>query len=306
MPPERSRNTAFYFCHCMTFRVVWRTQQMDDQSKRAQAFMDKYGKVIENTNKAFFENDTDNIDGIYIDLVCLKDLRMGLMLSLCETPEEQEYLQKHLRDYNNKPRRTFVKDAYPNFKYTEEELQEKYKSIGDNVFDISPDTSIVLLLPTLLSTASQNKDMHGRPVQFTVTVNCFPLKITDLVKQYINLLEQYLSHHVKVIAISQDPCTLTDGIWSSHQVYFFDSLQRMLQPTSSIFSSFFNEHTFYNNIVYAPYEVEDKIYSTWLKNGFDISNEQSFVTYFEPTKLYLNFCCKFSYMTYDIPLTDKS
>lgn len=281
---------------------------MDDQSKKdkAKAFMDKYGEDIEQVNKAFFDTGDNDVNGIYIDLVCLKDLRMGLMISLCETPEEQEYLQKHLREYNNKPRRTFVKDAYPDFKYTEEELQEKYKSIGDEVFDVSPDTTVMLMIPSLLKVFCQQKDMYDKQKQFTITINCFPLKITEVLQTYKKILERYFSNFSRVNLISTDPCTLGPSTWSNNQVYFFDSLQRMLRPTSSMFSYFFNERTFYYSKVYAPYEIEDETYKTWKENGFDPTDEKSFVTFFEPTSLYLKFCCKFSYLSYDIPLTDKS
>lgn len=281
---------------------------MTEQTKqeRAKIFMEKYGKDIEQANKTFFEQEECFVSGLYIDLACLKDLRMGLMLSLCKSQKDQQYLASNLVKYNNRPRRTFVKDAYPDFPYSEEELQKRYQTIGDKEFNLSPDTTVIFLLPALLNSYAQRKSMHDQPDAFRLTVNCFPLPVTPLLKQYFQLLERHLLHNLTIYPICQDPATLAPAFWHSNQVYFFDSLQHMLKPSTTMFEPFFKKHLFYNYHVYAPYEVEDEIYDVWLQEGMDFTNEKMFVTRFEPTQVYLQLCCKFSYLVYDIPLPHKS
>ena len=79
----------------------------------------------------------------------------------------------------------------------------------------------------------------------------------------------------------------------------------LTDESSSLYLPMFKDSLFFNHTVYAPYEVDDKIYQQWLAEGTDLSDESQFVLRFEPTQCYLNLCCKFSYMAFDIPVHEE-
>ena len=286
------------------------TQQQPLSKEEVRQLMQNHGEEFHKAAETFFRKEVTAVRGVYVDLTCLKDTRLGLLLSLANTPEEQQYLRDHLVEYNNRPRRSFIKDAYPDFKMTEEQLESIYYKLyqgediaTDYIFDRSPDTTLILFLSSLLSIYDQRRIAYEIGGKLIVTVNCWPLKQTPLVDIYRKCLSTYFDPtRVIVKLISVDPVTLPAHMWTDHQVFFFDSLTRLVRPTSTFFTPFFKHESFLDSYIYAPYEVEDKIYEEWKEKGVDLSDEETFVDMFSGTQAYLSFCCHFSYLSMDVPI----
>lgn len=277
-------------------------------------FMNKYGEDFQHVNDTFFREEEPYVDGIYVDLACLKDTRMGLMLALCQSPETkplQKYLASNLRAYNNRHSRSFMKEAYPKFPYSEADLIRVYSELykkqdaTDLVFNHSPDTSLFLFLMPYISICNQKREMHSRYDKVKLLINVWPLQLTPLVKVYGQVLGDYFLNKLEINMVSIDPKTLNRYLILSNQTFFFDSFYTLTDESSSLYLPMFKDSLFFNHTVYAPYEVDDKIYQQWLAEGTDLSDESQFVLRFEPTQCYLNLCCKFSYMAFDIPVHEE-
>ena len=280
--------------------------------QKIRSFMQEHSKDFEHINKTFFKQDDTEISGIYIDLPCLKDPRLGMMLALCRDDQERQYLQDHLREYNNRHSRSFMEEAYPDFHVDEKFLQATYYGIRskedgvtDLVFNFSPDTTLLLFLSSFIQVCMKKRASGKTQMPLGITINCWPLRVTNMVKLYGKMLEQYFKDQCAVSFISQDPVKLNQTRWFDWQVFFFDSLVRLFKPESTIFKPFFQDTAFFNYSVYAPYEIDPTIYPRIQEEGIDLSNEEDFVARFEPTKMYLNLLCKFSYLSFDIPLHEE-
>lgn len=277
--------------------------------KKVRKILKENDEEIKRANEAFFHSKESIIDHIYVDLAAIKDTRMGLLLSLCKSPEEMAYLTDHLIRYNNRAKRSFVSEAYPEFSYSEEHLRKLYYSLSNDapefselIFNKSPDTVAFLFLLSFINICDQNNGIEEKSTPINLTINCWPLQKTNIVKYYEYLLSCYFEDRVHVTMISQKPNTIPSANLLTNQVFFFDSLKDMSAKDSTVYYDLFKYGNFFSKRIYAPYEVEDDRYDKWVEDGFSIDDEEQFVSRFEVTNWYMNLCSHFSYFAYDIPL----
>ena len=66
--------------------------------KKVRQILKENDEEIKRANEAFFHSKESIIDHIYVDLAAIKDTRMGLLLSLCKSPEEMAEDMKKVKE----------------------------------------------------------------------------------------------------------------------------------------------------------------------------------------------------------------
>ena len=262
----------------------------------------KYDKQITKVNEAIMNTEFHEISTIYSDLVLLKDLRMGLMISLANS-EERKYLLSKLAEYNYRPVRDFTY-TYPEFKYSETELNQMYhdQERSDTIFNYSPDTDFSLTANELLrSITSQNTR-----VKYTKTVtwyiNTYPLKITENMQIYATMLEEYVQHAAEIKLISVNPFTVDSNIWSNCQLLAIDDMLSVTKPEHTLNNVLFESHRLLNSAIYAPYVCDPSVLHKWHQHHINLADPKAEQEIFTVTEMMLNLYCHFTFIPFSIPL----
>ena len=96
---------------------------------------------LDKLSKSYFTEITDKVSKIYVDMEILQDLRLGALLQTATVPEEIEYIQSCLPDYNNK---LDLKTAehFPVLNKTDDELDQIIKQNPIKTALVAPWTKI--------------------------------------------------------------------------------------------------------------------------------------------------------------------
>ena len=139
--------------------------------------------ALDSLNKTYFENLEEPVRKIYVDMEMLQDFRIGALLTFATVPEEIEYVQHCIPNYNNRFDLETAK-YFPVLKKTDQELDERVKEKSRVVSIISPWTRIFhnfLVVLKFLYLRTSEKDKVVAPL--TIIVNCadtdYPLDAFD-------------------------------------------------------------------------------------------------------------------------------
>lgn len=146
---------------------------------------------LDQLSKNYFTDISEDVSSIYIDMEILQDFRIGALLQTVTVPEEIEYIQAQIPEYNS---RTDLETAshFPVLNKTDEELLEIMKQNPLRTAAISPWTKIYNNLHVVLKYLylnSKNKDTVVRPLKIVVNSGdlLYPLALFDKFAKMIKL-----------------------------------------------------------------------------------------------------------------------
>ena len=248
---------------------------------------------LDNLSKAYFTDISDDVSTIYVDMEILQDFRIGALLQTVTVPEEIEYIQSQIPEYNA---RIDLETAshFPVLKKTDEELLQIIQKNPLQTAAISPWTKIYNnfhIVLKYLYLNSKNKDVNVKPL--TVLVNSgdmlYPLALFDKFAKAIKTT--YPEAIVKVANYKRyeaeaDLYLHTDMFFLYDHEKFFNS---------SFISGMMNSPTYKTRTIYTTPYVNKKI-------GLDPSEYLKSLT---STGATLNLFFDFYYMPAGIELTQK-
>lgn len=265
----------------------------------------------EKVNDKFMEKDFSFLDKIYIDLTLLKDIRMGLMIGLAKSGKDEamfNYLKDGLRRYNMRPNRTFT-IAYPDLKYSEEQLQQMYKHVRYHKLAITyaPDTIMLRNLIDEFNPYFSQNDRAGYTDKVVLTINVYPLDIKQVqyeLEAYKAILTTYLGESkIEVRYISQDPSAIPAVFYLDHKILYIDDLTKVLTKGMPLYSSF-EDRKLMNYRITSPIVVEDAALHVWKRQGLNIFDHKQLVEKVSLTECVLAICCIFEFKPFHIPLPE--
>ena len=267
-------------------------------------FITKHEKIFNKANMSIVESAFKKVKSIYIDLALLKDTRMGLMVSLSDKADLQ-YLIQHLREYNIRLNRKFT-EVYPKFKVDENTLNKYYHdpAYSAKIFDYSPDTDFSINFEDLITMYSAENDRSGYTEKIDITINTYPLQITDNINTFIRILNKCYAGKATFNAICTDPKVITESAWTSYSVLCIDDIEYTL--TNSIFYNvLFERQKIINTVVFAPYCCNDTILNKWKQYKINLTDVKTINDLLKVTEYALSTFCYFSFIPFQIPVPQE-
>ena len=265
-------------------------------------FTTAHAEQLDKVNEAIMARDFSPIRNIYIDLVMLKDFRLGLMLALSDQ-DQRQYLIDGIDRYNNRFDLSFRDTAYPEFKYKEEDLQ---RFILDPVFqtqafNFAPDTEMSYYWTRYIATV----DARNRTVQYrgdvNIYVNCYPLSPIEIVQQFMRYFQFQFDENVyKCKLISKSPDKLDRSFWEGMDVIYVDNIQQLCQDGSPWQESCKNLK-FLNKLIISPPQISKATRADWIEKGLDLSDPEKVMEYISITAAVISLCCDFKFIRFPIP-----
>lgn len=271
--------------------------------------------AIYKKHEAFFRQMSDNlikgdftpIKKIYIDLMCLKDLRLGLLLSLA-TGDRTEYLKANLNHYNHSPLRNFL-FAFPDFPYTEEQLQKMMmdSKFQRQAFEHAPDTVLLSDLQTFGKTLSQVNMRANYPDPVRICINAYPLKVGPVLSNYAQLLNTvHTDIPVTFEIFSCNPTKITSDTWCSFDYQFIDNIIPLARDTSCPWArACFAECRFQHLRIFAAPNMEPQIFAKY-DEQIDWDNEEQVSLLFGATESIIGLMTNFRFTRFPIPVEESS
>ena len=260
---------------------------------------DLFDKLNEDFMKGFFSP----VKEIYFDLPVLKDIRLGLMISLTDKSKIEEVFIKNITKYNNRPNRSFT-FAFKDVGYSEEELTKMYydEKYHHDMFDYALDTDLSLMLNKLYcNILDQNIRAEYRD-SVTFNINTYPISTTDEnIVAYEKILTKYFKG-VKFNFICINPQKINERFWLNQSIIIFDDLAKMTVEDTGIFKPLFQDQVMSSTKIFCPYQVLDDVLEDWIKQGLDINNPEHLVTAFSPTECTMKLVSNFKFIPCKIPL----
>lgn len=262
----------------------------------------------EKVNEQLMSRDCGAFDRIYVDLVLMKDTRMGLMLALAnETHDTKmvDYLRTDLKKYNSRPNRSFT-IAYPNLKYSEEKLQDMYQHprFSRMAFEYAPDTVMHNSLISEFTPYFDQNDRAGYKNKVVLIINTYPLHletIKDLIDIYGKMLTRIIGNRIEVRFISQDPLTISPVTFISFKAIYIDDITKLFCEGGVLCDAFCKRQCLLHRVI-SPILVEDPVLQIWKDQGLDIFDTHVLLERVQLTSCALNMGCIFDYRPFNIPL----
>lgn len=272
------------------------SQETNDIYRKHESF---FRQVSENMVKTDFVP----IKKVYIDLMCLKDLRLGLLLSL-STKDRIEYLKANLNLYNCRPIRNFL-FAFPEFHYTEDQLQKMIltEAYQQQAFKYAPDTDLLVNLPELGNAFAQTNIRAEYPDKIRVYINTFPMKVDAVLKGYADFLNVALDNTPLTFEVfSHDPTKIDSGTWCSFNYQFIDNIIPLARDTSCPWArACFVDASLQQNHVFAAHNIEPQILEKY-EEQVDWENDEHVKLIFSATEATLDLLTNFKFTRFRIPI----
>lgn len=268
--------------------------------------IDQNKETIEKINADILSSEFHPIRQIYIDLACIKDTRMGLLLHLA-SQDMFTYIKDGLERYNKRPNRSFT-FAYPDLPYTEEELQKKYRDpeLSTAIFNKSPDTDLFFSFSKLLTQILFQNGKAGHTGSVPININIWPLHKNKLTDTFEAILKsQFNPKEFDIRLICAEPKTLEQRFWLQQDYLIIDDLMPLCQPSSTLYNPLLIDQKCLHKDIFAAYCLGDKEMEIWKSEGLDFTDEEKVNLKFEITALYFAICCQFKFMHFQIPLPQK-
>lgn len=266
--------------------------------------INKNEKLINKINENIVSASFSIVKNIYIDLALLKDTRMGLMLSLSNSDDVQ-YLLSKLPIYNIRPNRHFT-EVYPEFKVDEATLNKYYHdpAYSEQIFDNSPDTDFSINLKSMILTYSAANNRAGHNYPLNITINTFPLSITESIRIFNKILSVMFKGLALFNFICEDPKQISEEKWASYSVICIDDLNYSL-TNSNLYKALFDHRRLANCAIFSPYCSDDEILDKWKQYKVDLTNLNVISDLFKVTEYVLSAFCYFAFIPFQIPLPNQ-
>lgn len=238
--------------------------------------------------EAFIQNDLFVSSHMYIDMMLIKDPRLGyLIYDIAKNNNEKEYM-KLIKFLNSKKyinRITDNKDfVFPSIckDISEQDIFEEYKNekLSQTLFKFSPNLNSMSLLYHLITLSLKNKKITDDRHQLNLTINTYPFQLSE---NHLNTLKAALemTFDIKVmfmcskyknipnLHISKYDCWLIYDLLSFSKTNIFENLEKD------------KLHTYSKIHIYAPKIVNDK-------NVLKKYSKEDIINDFKLTENYLN------------------
>lgn len=250
----------------------------EDANKKIKDYLSGNPDILDQVSEAMLRPMFKHIKAMYIDLVLIKDTRLGLMLGLAAFNKNDDmfnYLLEHIEDYNKSLARNFT-SAYPDFFYPEKTLKAYYKdhAFSDLAFDFAPDTIFSQFLAHEVDAIMQQNDRSGTKSVLTITINAYPLALTDNIRKYAKALEGFFRGRVKIELITQDIKSFPESFWRDRPVVFCDDVRNLLSEDAPMCQAIMHEMQWSGHRLVCPYVADDSAIRYWKANKIDISDPE--------------------------------
>lgn len=266
-------------------------------------FVSAHQQEIEHINESILRERFHAIESIYFDLTCLKDTRLGLLLSIDEG-RWTSYLSQGLDHYNHRPNRRFT-IAYPELPYSENQLERWYheSSRSADIFNYSPDTDLSICLDSMINQCLHQNDIVQYHAPIDLYINVYPLSENVLLRQYFDMMSVILGQDVQLHAVYDDPTMLPVEFWAQHQLLFLDDVARLCAHEEIPFCiGVLKDRLLENATIFAAHSLADDQVAKYSENGVDLFDRQVQKDLFEPTVLYFSICTHLVFVPFIIPL----
>lgn len=256
-------------------------------------------ELFDNLNKVIMDREFSPVKEVYFDLCTIKDLRLGLLLSVC-SDEEKKYIVENIGEYNKRPNRSFLW-GFPNLKFTEADLRRAYYSPSnwDQMFNKAPDTDLSPILEGFFrifiaqNTRAEYKD------KIILNINTYPIKECKLFELYKYMLSEYLPGKPTVNLFCMEPCNVSRSMWLRQFMIVLDDIENLTVKDSELYNTFFVEQALIGTKIFAPYQVTDEKFEQW-KTRYD--ELPPLKELFSPTELTLQSISQFQFIPCIIPV----
>ena len=267
-------------------------------------FVTKNEKLFNKVNESIVSASFNTVKRVYIDLALLKDTRMGLMLSLSDKNDIQ-YLLSKIKQYNIRPNRKFT-EVYPEFKIDEDTLNKHYHdpSYSETIFDYSPDTdfSVKLKSVILMYSSANNRAGYSDPIE--ITINAFPLSITENIKLFNAILNHLFIGLATFNLVSVDPKIIQTDHWATYSVLYIDDIEYDL-TNGTLYKILFEQQKMTDKVIVAPYCCNEAVLDKWKQYRIDLTDINTTNDIFKLTEYVLSAFCYFSFIPFQIPISHQ-
>lgn len=257
-------------------------------------------------SKQLMDDEFRPIDRVYIDLNCIKDTRMGLMLSL-SSKDRQNYLISGLPRYNKRYDRKFT-TCYTEFPYNEDKLQKLYKDEKYQLqaFNHAPDTDLLYDFSYVLKGIAAVNLRANYTGKVTFDINFYPLRLEKMRDAYITILN-YMYRESKFVFRSMfiRPSRMDSFAWRKYRLQFIDDILPLLPETSGWSEACFKNADLQNSHVFCAYQLDDEHRAAWIKDGLNFNDDKAVTDQFDLTEAMMNTFTKFNFTRFVVPLPEQ-
>ena len=207
---------------------------------------------LEKLKKAYFTNINNQVSKIYVDMEILQDFKLGALLQTVTVPEEVEYIQACIPEYNKK----FDLETashFPVLKHTDEELLKIMEQHPVKTVMLSPWTKIftnfhVVLKYLYLSTTTRDE----KPTPLSIIINSadvvYPLPLFD---KFVKQVE--ISYPGATVKLSHDTrYEMSQDFYLSFDMFFLYDHEKFFG--SNFINSMMNSPNYTTRTIYTtPY-----------------------------------------------------
>lgn len=275
---------------------------MSDQQD-LEKFINENKDLIDKLNDNYMKGFFSPFKEVYFDLPVLKDIRLGLMISLTDKNKIEEIFIKNIDKYNNKPNRSFTY-AFKYIGYTEAELTKMYydEKYHHDMFNYALDTNLGCTLKDLYSNLCDQNIRAEYKGNITFSINTFPIKETDEnIVLYSKILTDYLKG-VKIKTLCIDPKKIESKFWLKQDMIVLDDLSKMTTEDSGLFKPLFEDQVMNNVRILCPYSITDDALEDWKTNHIDVDNPEQLKQAFIPTEGTMQLVSNFKFIPCTIPV----
>ena len=236
---------------------------------------------------------------LYTDLGILKDLRLGHLLSHC-SHDEIDYVIENIETYNdNLSDFTSFTGCFPKLAHLEKGLINSYPHYHDSDINYAPDTIVFLKFNEILQELYRGNGRVGILEPIKVTINVYPYQITDLVKDYGEILAAAFQHLAVFEFITVDPMQIPSATWSTFDIIYIRDIATMCSNQSTPWKEPMNAGEWLTKRIYAPPYISPEAELAYKKKMEDEEPpvfDDWRIECLDNTEKILRCCCDFSFI----------
>ena len=281
------------------FREIFIMDEKPDLNKFYNENKDLIDKLNENYMKGFFSP----VKEVYFDLPVLKDIRLGLMISLTDKNKIKDVFIKNIEKYNNRPNRSFTY-AFKEIGYTEEELTKMYcdEKYHHDMFNYALDTDLGCLLKDMYQNFCDQNIRAEYKNSIIFNINTYPISEKDEnIVIYAKMLSDYL-RGVTINTFCTNPQKLDEKFWLRQSVIILDDINLMMTTTDSgLVKPLLQDQVMMSTKIFAPYQAIDEALADWKEHHINIDDPKQLHDAFVPTECTLQLFSNFKFIPCRIP-----
>lgn len=245
------------------------------------------------------------IRNIYFDLQCLRDIRLGALLTFIHdkgSAEEYQYMLTQVSQYNARVDRE-VMTYFPKLPYTEADLDMRIAdpTYTDKIVILAPTTGCYENLHKILYVIKRRNDHTDKSIPVRVVINLHPFKVTDFLKDMFTKVIQSICPTYKVAFMEKplkhiNPQSLmgVEGDKLTFRIFFiWDVFDSFLGEDSSLKILYTEDMKFQDIQIYAAKLLQ--VPASVVKDELDNALQN-----LETLYAYLNICSLFEYMDFTL------